>query len=353
MTALDDASSNPQGAPPGPAPPAAPLGPPQVDMMASREMQAWIARLEAEQKTLGVRNKVLAVALSAGLLFLAIILWIVYSWTIGAYAVLEDVRVTRHRASQGRVDIFFRVAKPGKVFYRRTSGDVQTELIDYFNSTGQIARSWAWVYEPGEEIEVTLWYRGRLLRRAEREQFPTADRADIVILIDSTGSMTPFIDELKEKCVTFSRQLKKQALDHRFALIGFGDVEEAPWLDVHEFTDEVSQFQESVSRIERFDGGDFPESALDALEEALKLPFDEGAIRRFYLVTDARYHEPSRSGLSAADVAARLESARVFLHVFSRSQYEDDYRKLLGQTGRFEEIENFGRMLSEGRVLED
>ena len=353
MTALDDASSNPQGVPAGPPPPVAPLGPPQVDMMASREMQGWIARLEAEQQTLGARNKVLAIALSAGVLFLAVILWIVYSWTIGAYAVLDDVRITRHPASQGRVDISFRVSKPGKVFYRRTSGAVQTELIDYFNSTGEVSRSWAWVYEPGKDVEVTLWHRGRLFRRAEREQFPTADRADIVVLIDSTGSMTPFIDELKEKCVTFSAQLRKQALDHRFALIGFGDVEEAPWLDCHEFTGDVVQFQGSVSRMERFDGGDFPESALDALEEALKLPFDEGAVRRFYLVSDARFHEPSRSGLSAADVAARLEGARVFLHVFSRSQYEDDYRRLFAQTGRFDEIENFGRMLSEGRVLED
>jgi hypothetical protein len=353
MTALDDASSNPQGAAPGPAPPAAPLGPPQVDMMASREMQDWIARLEAEQKTLGVRNKVLAVALSVGLLFLLVILWIVYSWTIGAYAVLDEVEITRHPASQGRVDISFRVARPGKVFYRRTSGAVQTELIDYFNATGEVSRSWAWVYEPGEDIEVRLWYRGRLLRRTERERFPTADRADIVILIDSTGSMTPFIDELKEKCVAFSEQLKKQALDHRFALVGFGDFEEAPWLDVHEFTGDVGRFQESVGRIGRFDGGDFPESALDALEEGLKLPFDDGAIRRFYLVTDARYHEPSRSGLTAADVAAELEENRVFLHVFSRSQYEDDYRELFGRTGRFDEIENFGRMLSEGRVLED
>jgi hypothetical protein len=126
-----------------------------------------------------------------------------------------------------------------------------------------------------------------------------------------------------------------------------------PWLDVHGFTDDVAEFQEWVSGIGRFDGGDLPESALDALEEALKLPFHDGAIRRFYLVTDARYHEPTRSGLTAVELAAQLEAQRVLLHVFSRSQYEDDYRKLLGETGRLDPIEGFGRMLSEGRVLED
>jgi hypothetical protein len=130
-------------------------------------------------------------------------------------------------------------------------------------------------------------------------------------------------------------------------------VAEAPWLDVHPFTGDVAEFRARVSGIERFDGGDFPESALDALEEALKLPFADEAIRRFYLVTDAAFHEPTRSGLTAADLAERLESHRVLLHVFGRSQHEDAYAGLLGQTGRFEEIENFGRMLSEGRVLED
>jgi hypothetical protein len=329
------------------------LGPPQVDMMASREMQAWIARLEEQQQTLGVRNKYLTAALGAGLLLLAVVLWIVYRATIGSYAMLDDVVITRHPANQGRLEISYRVVAPGKVHYRRTSGRVETELVDYYHSPGDVSRSWSWVYEPGEDIDVSMAYRGWLLRRTERKQFPTAARADIVILIDSTGSMTPFIDELKEKCVAFSEQLDRQALEHRFALIGFGDVKEAPWLDVHAFTGDVAAFQNRVSGIARFDGGDPAESALDALEEALKLPFGDGAIRRFYLVTDAGYHEPTRSGLTAVELAAQLEAERVLLHAFSRSQYEDDYRTLLGETGRFGQIERFGRMLSEGRVLED
>ena len=300
-----------------------------------------------------MRNRYLSVALAVGVLLLVVVLAIVYQATVRSYAKLDDVVITRHPANQGRLEISYRVARPGKVFYRRTSGGVETELVDYFQTPGEVSRSWSWVYEPGEPIDVALRYRGWLGRRTEREQFATASQADIVILIDSTGSMTRFIDELKEKCVAFSEQLDRQALDHRFALIGFGDVAEAPWLDVHPFTADVGEFQARVSGIGRFDGGDFPESALDALEEALTLRFAEGAIRRFYLVTDAAFHEPTRSGLRAADLAARLESQRVLLHVFGRSQHEEEYRTLLGESGRFEEIENFGRMLSEGRVLED
>jgi len=353
MSAYPNTQQHPSdsSAPPVPGPP----GPPRVDMMASAEMQAWIARLEAEQRTLGTRNKYLAVALGGGILVLLAAVWIVYRSTIGTYAVLDEVAITRHPANQGRLEISFRVTKPGKVYYRRNSGSIETDVIDTFDHAGDdpIRRSWAWVYEPGKDIDVTLWYRRGLFRTAETQRFATAAQADIVVLIDSTGSMSPSIAELKEKIATFSQQLKKQELEHRFALIGFGDVAEGDWLDKHDFTPDVARFQTSVDRIRRFDGGDIPESALDALEEALLLPFDEHAVRRFYLVTDATYHEPAQSGATAADVVARLEEERVLLSVFSRPQYRDDYGKLLAETGKFQEIENFGKVLSEGRVLED
>jgi len=148
MTATDDMANNPPGVPP--KPPSEPLGPPQVDMMASREMQAWVARLEAERKTLGVRNKYLTITLTLGILLLAVILWAVYSSTIRAYAVLDDVLITRHPANQGRLEISFRVVRPGKVYYRRTSGNVQTEVVDHFQSTGAVSRLYNSIHCSGD-----------------------------------------------------------------------------------------------------------------------------------------------------------------------------------------------------------
>jgi len=34
-------------------------------------------------------------------LLLAVVLWAVYSWSIGAYAVLHDVTITRHQEEKG------------------------------------------------------------------------------------------------------------------------------------------------------------------------------------------------------------------------------------------------------------
>ena len=105
--------------------------------------------------------------------------------------------------------------------------------------------------------------------------------------------------------------------------------------------------------VKRFDGGDLPESALDAIEVALSLPFDESAIRRFYLVTDAAFHEPGLSGARAPDIVARLEREQVLLNVFSRAEFRDAYGGLVGDCGKFQELQDFGKVLAEGRILED
>ena len=245
---------------------------PSSSLASSAELQAWISKLELENRSVRRRNRVILAALAIGLLALGGVLWGLYQSGIGTYAVLRDVRVTRNPANQGRLQISFQVVSPGKAFYERTSGRLHTELVDYFRSPGEVRRVWSWVYEPGKDIDVSLMYRGGLFRRAESWSFPTARQADIVVLMDTTGSMGRSIHLLKEKCIGFSNQLKQQSLEHRFALIGFGDTSEDAWLDKHDFTGDPAQFQKSVSALKRFDGGDLPESALDALEVALAPP---------------------------------------------------------------------------------
>jgi Mg-chelatase subunit ChlD len=278
----------------------------------------------------------------------------VYRKEVLAYAVLEDVTITRDAVNEGRFQISFKVRSLGKVVYRRTSGNIETEVVDEFRSTGQRDRSWTWLYDPGNDINVSLRYRQGLWRAERTEVFPTSDSADIVVLMDTTGSMSRSIGELKDKCVSFSAQLKKQHLKHRFAVIGFGDTEEGAWLDKHPFTDDPVEFQRHVESLKRFDGGDLPESALDALEQAVDLPFNERSIRRVYLVTDALFHEKTtKTGARAVEIARRLEAKKMLLNIFSSEEFREAYSQLASAPERFQQIEGFGRVLSEGRLLED
>lgn len=322
-------------------------------MSNSAEVQAWIATLKQQDRWLGKRNRFLAMAFGFALVVALLAGVSVYDWTVGSYASLDHVRIERQPASQGRIEIAFEIRSPGRVRYLRTSGGHRTELVDYFTQPGPVERSWSWSYEPGSDIQVSLTYRQGLWRRTLSKAFPTCASADIVILMDTTGSMNPSLKQLQDKCEAFSEQLTRQALPHRFALIGFGDVHDGKWLDARQFTSDMGQFRTQVSAISRFDGGDLPESALDAMEAALKLPFGDSAMRRFYLVTDATYHSPSASGATAVDIADRLERERILLEVFSRPQFEADYGVVLGSSGKFREVENFGKVLAEGRVLED
>jgi hypothetical protein len=317
------------------------------------EIQAWIASLEAQKKSLGTRNRYLGVFLGLGLLLLVIVLWSLYQATVRSYAVLDQVQITRHPANQAKLEISFEVIRPGKVDFQRRSGSIHAQLIDYFKTTGPQVRQWSWMYEPGQPIDVSLLYRGALWRKTQAESFPTAARADIVVLIDTTGSMSRSIATLQEKCVAFSQALQAKQLPHRFALIGFGDTSEDEWLDLRGFTDSVGPFQQAVAGIRRFDGGDLPESALDALETALALPFDKDATRRLYLVTDAQYHEPARSGATVAELVENMAKQHILLSVFTRQEFFPDYRKLTAGSGGVQLLDDFGQVLSEGRVLED
>ncbi len=319
----------------------------------SDELQRWIASLQAENVSAGRRGKLLAVLFSLGLAVLLALLGWLYQTTIRSYAVLDAVEINQNPASQGRVEIAFDVRRPGRVFLARRSGGVTTEVMDYFEQPGPQTRSWSWLFEPGEPIDVRVQYRGWLWRREQSRSFPTSSKADIVILIDTTGSMNRSIATLRDRCVQFSEAMRQQRIQHRFALVGFGDAAEPEWRDVRPFTSDVAVFRKGVEALRRFDGGDLPESSLDALLAALELPFDEQAMRRFYLVTDARFHAPTKSGESAAAVAARLVERRVLLQVFTQPDLRGEYQSLVGSAGRVQTIADFGQVLSEGRILED
>lgn len=319
----------------------------------SDELQRWIASLEAENVSAGRRGRLLGVLFILGVLLLLALLGWLYQTTVRSYAVLDGVQIEQNPASQGRVEIAFEVRRPGRVFLARRSGGVTTEVMDYFEQPGPQTRSWSWLFEPGEPIDVRVQYRGWLWRREQSRSFLTSSKADIVILIDTTGSMNRSIATLRDRCVQFSEAMRQQRIQHRFALVGFGDTAEPEWRDVRPFTADVAVFRQGVESLRRFDGGDLPESSLDALLAALQLPFDEQAMRRFYLVTDARFHAPAKTGESAAAVAERLAEKRVWLQVFTQPEMRLEYQTLVGSAGRVQTIADFGQVLSEGRILED
>lgn len=330
----------------------------EVQSAAMRQLQALRDRLASDTVRLARRFRLMILFFLIGAVILSVVLKQIHYYTVGRYAVLSDVVLAQHPCNQGQLEISYNVVSPGRVYLRRTSGVLMTDLIyDYSQVCKNERQHWNWNYVPGQSIDVELWSRSGVAQSHKTFTFPTSDIVDIVVLIDTTESMDASIQALKEKCVDFAASLRNQKVRPRFSLISFGDsTVGGNWIQETEFTEDELSFQDAVENIARFQGGDLPESALDALEAAIvrigKNP-EKHAVR-FYLVTDQAFHpQTTESKLDAAALAQKLSESGVMLEVFARPRFKDDFLPLIGDCGHFREIENFGEVLMKGRFLED
>lgn len=124
--------------------------------------------------------------------------------------------------------------------------------------------------------------------------------ADIVVCIDSTGSMAPVIDNLKREIHRFVTDLENppeqglQPVDWRLKVIGFRDllVDSEPWVNRHApLATTESEARTQVDALEAEGGGDEPESALDAIwVAAAETKWRPSCTRVVVLFTDASTH---------------------------------------------------------------
>jgi Mg-chelatase subunit ChlD len=131
-------------------------------------------------------------------------------------------------------------------------------------------------------------------------------KADIVFCLDTTGSMSAMIEGLKATAVKFASEVAEAVIDYRLGLIGFGDLFIKEEMSIYPLTDDVLVFQKRVKDIPRTGGGDIPESALEAVKEALDFRFRPKAQKIIILITDAPPHDPDSQGSTGADVLRQL-----------------------------------------------
>ncbi len=165
-------------------------------------------------------------------------------------------------------------------------------------------------------------------------------QADIVFIIDTTGSMSEEINNVKENITSFVDTLKKNGVSASLALISYQDLE-ADGEDstvVHKNGTEnwfydTDSFKNAISVLALGDGGDYPECALDALETARLLDMRASAGKIFILVTDANYKTDNRYGIASMnDEIDLLKNAGVMCSVISKPFWESEYSELCNET---------------------
>ena len=139
-------------------------------------------------------------------------------------------------------------------------------------------------------------------------------RADIVFVIDKTGSMGSSIRNVQNNVNEFAdRLVNEYNIDANFALVEFQDItwDGADSTKTHKsgisnwFTD-VNKFKAEISSLVPDDGGDTPETPIDGLEMARRLDFRSNANKFVILITDAPYKVNNRYGITDMSAMTNL-----------------------------------------------
>jgi hypothetical protein len=172
--------------------------------------------------------------------------------------------------------------------------------------------------------------------------------ADIVFLIDISGSMSPCIDALRRNIEAFIDSLSQgdannaaPVKDWRGKVVGYRDLDAAqdeglPWIVDNGFVRDAGSLKAQLAGLQAGGGGDEPESLLDALykvasmeavpkgsqsEDPAKWRYRSDAARVVIVFTDASFKEtlgiPEAKGGSLQDVANVVMANRIILSLFA------------------------------------
>ena len=183
---------------------------------------------------------------------------------------------------------------------------------------------------------------------APQARAKTKGVADIVFVVDVTGSMAPCIDALRKNIETFVDSLSRgdgntaaPVRDWRGKIVGYRDIESeakdgVPWFVDNPFVRDVAALKAQLASLKAEGGGDEPESLLDALFKVASMPaiakgsqaedptkwrYRSDAARVVIVFTDASFKEtmslPEAKGGSLQDVANVVMANRIILSLFA------------------------------------
>ena len=165
-------------------------------------------------------------------------------------------------------------------------------------------------------------------------------QADIVFIIDTTGSMGDEIYNVKNNINAFVDVLKSKGVSAGLALVDYQDITHDGYdsTRVHKngssnWFYNIDDYKTTISNLYLGHGGDIPECAVDALETARLLDMRASAGKIFVLVTDAGYKVDNRYGIpSMAAEIELLKNAGVNCSVVCPSSYQSTYYNLYNDT---------------------
>ncbi|MDR2210816.1 MAG: VWA domain-containing protein [Spirochaetaceae bacterium] len=137
---------------------------------------------------------------------------------------------------------------------------------------------------------------------------------DLVICLDTTGSMKDDIDAIKSGMVPMLGELLRDSPGFRIGLILYKDYYEEYLTKAVPFTGNINEFQRTLNGISPRGGKDIPEAVYEALHDAATNYPWEAESRMIILIGDAPPHVRQRGRISETMVRQAAEERALRVH---------------------------------------
>ena len=135
---------------------------------------------------------------------------------------------------------------------------------------------------------------------------------DIALVMDSTASMRPMIDEARVGVDSLILFFNDIARSMRLAFIAYRDHDNEPVWEGEVFTADVEHIRRFLFEIRITGGTDLPEAVYDGLAACTRLDWNEDAHRQLILIGDARPHDTDMG--RTLDLAGRFFNEGIPVH---------------------------------------
>lgn len=170
---------------------------------------------------------------------------------------------------------------------------------------------------------------------------PIRGQVDIVFVVDTTGSMRSYINNVRDNLIAFVNDIESAGIKPYFALVEYRDITHdgvnstkvkrsasgSYWFS------NANEYKAEIAKLTVNGGGDIEETAIDGLEAARRLNLRTSAQKFFILVTDAGYKVNNNYGISSMnEMISLLNAKNINTSVVSGSGNRSTYSSLFTQT---------------------
>ncbi len=160
------------------------------------------------------------------------------------------------------------------------------------------------------------------------EELYVERKADVVFVIDATGSMGGCISSVKSNITDFINLISKEDVDIRVKFVIYRDITEAEVTTASDWYSSTDSSASYLTDVDATGGGDGPETLLDGLGKMVSCGFRSDAVKYCVAFTDAETKLDNNYGYATEDDAiAAINAAGINMSMVADSDMFDDYTK--------------------------